>query len=162
MADPTLLLWDELEAAEAKVGDGSANASSKNARHALERLRRQVRPGGSSAGDKHSVARFRTQVASIVAFVTDATAPSTSILSGPAAGSTFSGTTATFTFDSDDDDVSFEVKLDGGAYGAPSGPGNKHVLTGLSAAAHTFYVRATDSAGNVDASPATRAFTTTP
>lgn len=156
MADPILQLWNEIEAAEAKIGSGP-NASSKAKRHALERVRRSVRAGGMAAGDKHSIARFRTQVRKIAEGVTDATFPSTTITSAPSG--TITVDTATVEFSSDDSDASFQVKLDGGAYGAPSGPGNKHVMSGLSEASHTVLVRAVDSAGNTDQTPASVTFT---
>lgn len=157
MADPTLLLWDELEAAETLVGDGSGSPTRKNARHALERVRRSVRPGGMSAGDKHSVARFRTQVADIVASV-DVTPPNTTILTGPSGNVT--GASQTWTFSSTEPNSTFEVKLDSGSWG-PASDGDEHTETGISIAAHTFYVRATDEDHNVDATPASQAFTRT-
>lgn len=160
MADPVLTLWNEIEAAETLVGDSPASGSTKKtARHALERLRRRIRPGGNSAGDKHSIARFRADVADIVASV-DVTASNTTILTGPTGGEVIAVNTATWTFSGGAGDT-FEVKLDAGAWGAPSGNGT-HTVTGLSAAAHTFNVRAIDQDGNVDATPATASFTYTP
>jgi len=64
--DPAIELWSEIEAAEQVVGSYAENPI---ARARLNRLRRSVRPGGASAGDAHSIARFRERCASIVASV---------------------------------------------------------------------------------------------
>ncbi|HET6166547.1 MAG TPA: FG-GAP-like repeat-containing protein [Marmoricola sp.] len=88
----------------------------------------------------------------------DTVAPNTRIDSGPAALT--NAVNATFTF-SADEPATFECKLDAGAF-APCGSG---VAFGpLGAGGHTLAVRATDPAGNVDATPATWAWTidTTP
>ncbi len=91
-------------------------------------------------------------------FTVDTTAPDTTITGGPAEGSTISSASASFEFVGDPagDTASFECKLDGGAFAACTSPAG---LTALADGAHTFSVRAIDAAGNVDASPATRAFT---
>ena len=59
---------------------------------------------------------------------------------------------ATFQFVSSEEGSTFRCSLDGAAYAACSSP---KVYTGLSYATHTFRVRATDAAGNVDATAAT-------
>ena len=91
-------------------------------------------------------------------FTVDTTAPDTTITGGPAEGATIGSGSASFTFVGDPvaDTASFECKLDGGAFAACTSPAN---LTALADGAHTFSVRAIDAAGNVDATPATRAFT---
>jgi len=92
--------------------------------------------------------------------------PDTEIISGP------SGTVyvdwARFSFSAWDDFVSpvgpvkLECRLDGGAWETSCTSPKDY--TGLSEGSHTFQVRAIDSAGNVDASPASHQFTvdTTP
>lgn len=88
------------------------------------------------------------------AFSVDATAPETTIDSGPS-GPT-NDPTPTFGFSSDDGAASFECKVDSGSYAACTSP----ATTGsLSDGPHTFYVRATDAVGNTDATPDSRSFT---
>ena len=84
----------------------------------------------------------------------DAAAPDTSITSGPS-GATNSSS-ASFSFTSSEVGSSFECRLDSGAWAACSSP---KPLTGLSDGSHAFSVRATDAAGNTDASEATRTWT---
>ena len=94
-------------------------------------------------------------------FTVDTTAPETTIDSGPTGNIT--ATSASFTFSSEAG-ATFQCKLDGpgtttGAYGACSSP---KTYSSLALGSYTFSVRATDGVGNVDASPATRAFTVNP
>ena len=84
------------------------------------------------------------------AWTVDATAPGTTIDSGPAALSATDA--ATFSFSSPDGTATFECKLDGGSWAACTAPA---ALTGLADGNHTFEVRAKDAAGNVDPTPAT-------
>ncbi|SDU85946.1 right-handed parallel beta-helix repeat-containing protein [Jiangella alkaliphila] len=82
----------------------------------------------------------------------DTTAPQTTITTGPGASST-----ASFEFIADEQGTSFECSVDGGAWAACSSPKS---LPGLAVgSAHTFAVRATDAAGNVDQTPATATWT---
>ncbi len=81
----------------------------------------------------------------------DTTAPNTTIDSGPS-GSTVQ-TSASFTFHSSEGDSSFQCKLDSGSWAGCSAP---KPYNSLPIGAHTFSVKATDVAGNADASPATR------
>jgi Bacterial TSP3 repeat len=84
----------------------------------------------------------------------DTTPPETAIESGPAATTT--STSASFGFSSSEADSSFQCKLDSGSWSSCSGPQS---YSSLSIGSHSFSVKATDGAGNVDASPATRAWT---
>ena len=82
----------------------------------------------------------------------DTVAPETTILTGPSGA--VSSTSATFTFNSNDAGATFQCSLDGAVFAAcPAG------YTGLSQGSHTFQVRATDAAGNPDASPASQTWT---
>ena len=81
-------------------------------------------------------------------------APETSITAGPVG--TVSGTDASLEFSSSEAGSSFECRLDDGAFGACSSP---KAYTGLGQGTHTFAVRATDGAGNTDATPDTRTWT---
>jgi parallel beta-helix repeat protein len=91
-------------------------------------------------------------------FTVDTTAPNTTITSGPS-GAT-SSTAPSFGFSSTEAG-SFQCKLDGpgatvGTYAACTSP---KAYSGLAQGSYTVSVRATDTAGNPDASPATRSFT---
>jgi len=89
-----------------------------------------------------------------VTYTEDSTAPQTMIESGP------SGPTndkkAAFTFESSESNSTFDCRLDDGDY-FPCSPGNE--MPALSDGPHTFAVRATDEAGNIDSTPDTRKFT---
>jgi hypothetical protein len=87
----------------------------------------------------------------------DATPPDTSIDSGPADGASTSDTTAIYGFSSEAA-ATFECSLDGAAFAACTSP---KAVAGLATGTHTFAVRATDSHGNVDATPASRTLTVT-
>ena len=80
--------------------------------------------------------------------------PDTTINSGPP-GAT-NDPTPTFSFSSSEPGSSFECKLDSGPYAACSSP---KTTAHLADGSHTFSVRATDPAGNIDPTPATRTFT---
>ena len=86
----------------------------------------------------------------------DATAPDTSIDSGP--DPTTSSTTAEFNF-SADEPASFECALDDGVYEACTSPAE---YSGLAEGEHRFQVRASDKAGNTDPTPASYAWTIEP
>lgn len=93
-----------------------------------------------------------------VTVVVDATSPGTTIMGGQS-GTTDSAS-ANFTFSSAEGGATFECKVDDAAFAA-CGSGT---YTGLSNGPHAFEVRATDAAGNTDATPASRTWTidTTP
>src|SRR5215203_2627686 len=84
----------------------------------------------------------------------DTTAPETTIDSGPSG--TVSGASATFAFSSNEQGSTFECSLDGSAFASCSSPKS---YSNLSEGSHTFQVKATDPAGNTDASPASRSWT---
>ncbi|XXF76448.1 Ig-like domain-containing protein [Myxococcaceae bacterium GXIMD 01537] len=84
----------------------------------------------------------------------DNTPPDTTIASGPALDT--SATTATFDFSSNEAGVTYECRLDGGAFAPCTDP---VTFSGLAEGDHTLEVRARDAAGNVDPTPATYAWT---
>lgn len=83
----------------------------------------------------------------------DTTAPDTSIASGPAASGAASD--ASFAFAATESGSTFECSLDGAQWGACTSPA---LYSGLGSGSHGFAVRATDAAGNADATPATWAW----
>jgi hypothetical protein len=80
----------------------------------------------------------------------DTVPPETSITSGPAPSTT--STSASFDFSASEAGVSYTCKLDSGSWAACDSP---RAYTALPIGSHVFSVRATDAAGNTDASPAT-------
>ncbi|MFL5834722.1 MAG: hypothetical protein ACJ76B_12215, partial [Solirubrobacterales bacterium] len=83
----------------------------------------------------------------------DTTPPETTIASGPSGSTT--ATTASFGFTSSEAGASFACRIDAGSW-APCGSPKDY--SGLAAGDHQFSVRATDAAGNTDASPAARSW----
>ncbi|GIW01864.1 choice-of-anchor D domain-containing protein [Roseiflexus sp.] len=84
----------------------------------------------------------------------DATPPDTSILSGPTG--TISATSVTFTFTSTESVSTFQCRLNTGSFASCTSP---HTITGLTHGSQTFEVRAIDSVGNIDPTPASRTWT---
>ena len=82
-------------------------------------------------------------------FTIDTAAPNTTIDSSPSLVS--SSAAATFTFSSTEGSSTFECEIDGGGFSSCSTPKS---YSGLSEGSHTFKVRASDQAGNTDASAA--------
>jgi DNA-directed RNA polymerase specialized sigma24 family protein len=78
----------------------------------------------------------------------DTSAPNTTITSGP--NSSTGAASATFTFSASESKVTFQCRLDGGAWQACSSPKR---YGALHKGAHLFRVRAVDEAGNVDTTP---------
>ena len=89
-------------------------------------------------------------------FTVDATAPETTIATGPATGTKINDSTPTFGFASSEAGSSFKCRVDSGVFANCTSPST---VGPLSDGLHTFEVRATDAAGNVDATPAARSFT---
>jgi hypothetical protein len=89
-----------------------------------------------------------------VTWTLDLSAPETTISSGPSDPT--ASTDAGFNFDSSEAGSTFECQLDGGGFSACTSPQG---YTGLGTGSHTFEVRATDAAGNVDTTPASFTWT---
>lgn len=84
----------------------------------------------------------------------DTTPPETQITSAPP---TFSNSSnASFSFAANEQDVAFECQLDSGAWEGCTSP---KTYVGLAERTHSFAVRATDTAGNVDPTPAGHSWT---
>ncbi len=88
---------------------------------------------------------------------TDTVAPDTAIVNGPRFFTT--ALTATFTWRSNEAGTTYTCSLDFGPYLPCAGSKS---YAGLRAGEHVFQVRATDSSGNTDASPAVREWTVRP
>jgi hypothetical protein len=87
----------------------------------------------------------------------DTTPPETTIASGPRARTT--ATSAIFAFSAGEPGASFECRRDGGGWEECTSP---KAYAGLAIGAHVFDVRATDSTGNADETPATWPWTVVP
>jgi hypothetical protein len=103
-----------------------------------------------AAGNKDASPAARTWTA-------DVTPPDTTISTSPSGTST--ETTASFSFSANEQGATFQCSLDHAGFAPCSSP---TTFSDLAAAGHTFAVRATDPAGNVDPSPATAAWTVDP
>ena len=105
------------------------------------------------AGDVYERSGGTTTLISV-----DTGPPRTTLGAGPS-GVT-NDRTPTFTFSSSEGGSSFECRFDSDLFAPCSGPGASHTATAeLSDGPHVFEVRATDPAGNTDASPASGSFT---
>jgi hypothetical protein len=87
-------------------------------------------------------------------WLVDTVAPNTTIVLAPAP--TSGDTTGDFTFTSSEAGGTFECSVDGAAFAVCTTP---FATLALGNGPHTFAVRARDAAGNVDATPATHAWT---
>ena len=86
----------------------------------------------------------------------DQNAPETTLISGPAEGSSTVSRDASFGFQANETGATFECSLDDSTFTSCTHPkAYANLTTGL----HTFSVRSRDVAGNVDDSPATRTWT---
>lgn len=84
----------------------------------------------------------------------DLVPPDTTITSGPEG--VVATQTSTFDFASSEPDSTFQCRVDSQAFATCSSP---HTLAALESGTHVFEVRAIDNSGNIDPTPATRAFT---
>jgi hypothetical protein len=84
----------------------------------------------------------------------DTTPPETTIQGGPSGTTT--AITASFEISASEGGSTLACKLDGASWAACASPKS---LSGLAVGSHTFSARATDSAGNVDPTPASRTWT---
>jgi hypothetical protein len=100
----------------------------------------------------------QTTTSSGVTFTVDNTAPVTTITSANPGSTT--QTSASFTFDTTPAETgeTYECQLDTGSWASCTSP---KAYSGLAVGSHTFNVRATDSTGNLDATPATQTWTVT-
>ena len=87
----------------------------------------------------------------------DTTVPDTTIDSGPSG--TVSSTTASFGFSSNESGSTFKCRLDSTSESAWSDCSSAQDYDGLSEGTHTFEVKATDTSGNTDPTPASRTWT---
>ena len=113
----------------------------------------QVYETGAVAGDS-----FEVDAASLNSTTPppDQTPPDTTITSGPSGNVT--STSASFAFTATEAGSTFACSLDNAAFSACTSP---KAYSSLSYAPHSFQVKATDPAGNVDPTPAVRSWTVT-
>ncbi|WP_448545731.1 choice-of-anchor D domain-containing protein [Roseiflexus sp.] len=116
-------------------------------------------PSGLADGNRTFNVRARDQAGNVSApasytWTIDTTPPDTTITGGPANSST-SGPTVSFTFSSEAG-ATFQCRMDSGSFSACTSP---FTATGLTDGSHTFHVRAIDTVGNIDPTPATRTWT---
>ncbi|MGC1852489.1 MAG: Ig-like domain-containing protein, partial [Solirubrobacterales bacterium] len=88
------------------------------------------------------------------AYVEDSTAPETTFVASPPPATT--STSASFFFAAGEPGSSFECRVETGAFDACTSPVS---FADLTVGGHSFSVRATDAAGNVDSTPAERSWT---
>jgi hypothetical protein len=86
----------------------------------------------------------------------DTTPPETTITAGPAEGSTTTQADTSFSFSSSEANSTFSCQLDGGGFSPCTSPKS---YRGLPNGSHAFEVKATDAAGNTDATPVRRTWT---
>jgi hypothetical protein len=113
------------------------------------------RAGACSGADQRDLGRPQGAACDAGAYEVDAP-PDTALSVAP---TTTPGASPTFTFSSTEPGVRFECRLDGAAFSACTSPA---AFSNLTEGAHTFDVRAVDSAGTPDATPASNQFTVRP
>jgi hypothetical protein len=107
-----------------------------------------------AAGNADASPATRSWTVQAEALPADTTAPDTAISSGPSG--TVTATTATLGFSSSESGSTYHCSLDSGAWAVCTSP---KTYSALATGPHAFSVKATDAAGNTDASPATRGWT---
>ena len=107
-----------------------------------------------SAGDTGHLVSWGTEMSRPACDFGRVPFPQTTIQSGPSSPTT--QTSASFTFGGGSAGGSYECRLDGNLF---SECASGQSYSGLSPGSHTFWVRAVDATGNVDATPATRTWT---
>jgi hypothetical protein len=153
--DSTGVQYFDLGAAfDQQVGDWM---SGEEANNGIQLINTDAQDGFDFSTQEVATASLRPQL--IITYdegiVADTTPPETTITSGAAEGEPLTVDSATFGFSSSESGSTFECSLDGGAFASCGSPQS---YTNLSNGSHTFSVRATDAAGNVDATPASRTF----
>jgi len=133
----------------------AAHARHSGARIAIEdatALTTTRRHGGPSAGEETTGGATETTVSTSKTRPSsgDKTPPETALTSEPAAATT--ATSASFSFVSNESNSTFSCKVDSGRWGRCKAP---RAYSGLALGSHSFAVRAIDSAGNIDPTPAT-------
>jgi hypothetical protein len=133
--------WYELDVTPAVAGDGTISLGLRTS---------------SSDGTHYASREDAAHAPQLVVNVTsgDSTPPETTISSGPSGA--VSSSSASFTFSSGEVGSTFECSMDGDALSACTSP---QQYPGLAEGPHTFRVRAIDAVGNIDATPASRAWT---
>jgi hypothetical protein len=143
--------------AAVKLLEGAAQAATvtADAGGAWQTTLTSVADGSHTYTATASDAAGNTSTASAAVHVTvDTAAPDTTITSGP--GGPTASTSATFAFSSTETGSTFACSLDSAAFTSCTSPVS---YTSLGQGGHNFKVRATDAAGNVDATPASRDWT---
>jgi glucose/arabinose dehydrogenase len=135
------------------AADDNATGAGFEATAFAARSARYVRVQALTRGTQWGVSMFEVRVFG-PAVGGDTTPPDTTITAGPSG--TVSTGAASFEFSSNEQGSSFECRLDGGAWAGCTSP---RTLANLADGSHSFDVRATDQAGNVDATPASRTWT---
>jgi hypothetical protein len=107
--------------------------------------------GSHTFGVRQTDAAGNTGSVATYTWLVDTTAPQTTIDTAPADPSSAN---VDFFFSANETST-FECSLDGAAFGSCNSPAS---YTGLASGPHTFAVRATDAAGNTDATPASYAW----